>query len=770
MISLCYNSRQINFYDPSQDRDESGRWSGGGGSSDTGGSNAKTVTPKWAQDNPAKAGKDTAEKSTTLYHGTSVDVLKSIRQEGIKPSKEGVWGGGKVYSTDSLDLAMEYGALRGGKSPKVGGKQLIGIISVLADGFASVADNIPSKKAQMMGKTGMSAVSKIFTKDGGVAPKNIKSISVFDIAAVRKYIYENGAKPKPIAVKMMEEQRGLVYVPFVIEQPTDSMIAFFDPNQDRDSSGKWTGGSGAGRGSIMVSPNVREDMTFTDAEKAVNSSEHQKAVSLTQDVLKKQGMKADLKSGVGDWEDGAEDSIIARVQGEDFDQIKYTAAKLGSKLKQKAVIAFEEKEDGNDILHNIKASLGMAETRKVLTDNGIKFRTLVGDKGKTNVTILDQGASMLTRVSSILGALNATATAVRGIGEFIGGDTREDGERAYQENIRNYEKQYPNRVHHSLERGRLYHYRSYSPIEFYDPSQTRDERGRWSGSGGSGGSAERKSKSSDREVDRLIKKYDSDEKVQRTKRRMGFLQKEVALMENDANASVTKWSLRNPNKYVQNKDAVQTFKNPTKAQFEINQRIIASELNPKAVSANPVAVILMGSPASGKTTTGRPYAKKILGDQEVTVIDPDSVKAKINGYDGWNAGAFHEESSLIAEKSVFPMAVTARHNIIIDITGKNSGKVADMAKLLKSLNYKVGLVHVDVDDKVALGRASSRFAKEGGRYVPFGYIKGSAGQARATWAKLTGEGIADIGYSLDGNAERKQGQDAPIKETYGNIF
>lgn len=241
-------------------------------------------------------------------------------------------------------------------------------------------------------------------------------------------------------------------------------------------------------------------------------------------------------------------------------------------------------------------------------------------------------------------------------------------------------------------------------------------------------------------------------------------------MENDANASVTKWSLRNPSKYVQNKDSVQTFKNSTKAQAKINKRIIASELNPKAVSANPVAVILMGSPASGKTTTGRPYAKKILGDQEVTVIDPDSVKAKMNGYDGWNAGAFHEESSLIAEKSVFPMAVTSRHNIIIDITGKNSGKVADMAKLLKSLNYKVGLVHVGVDGKVALGRASSRFAKEGGRYVPFGYIKGSAGQARSTWAKLTGEGIADIGYSLDGNAERKQGQDAPIKETYGNIF
>ena len=762
--SFSYNGKRTEFYDPSQDRDESGRWTGSGGSS---GSNAQTTTPKWAQDNPERASKETGEKTTMLYHGTSAQALKSIREQGIKPSKEGVWGGGKVYSTDSMDLAMEYGALRGGKTSKIGGKQLIGIIGILAEGFKSVADNIPSKKSQMMGKTGMAAVSKIFVKDGSVHPRNIKTMSVFDIDSVRKYIYENGSKPKPLAVKNLASEEGLIYVPILIEEPIKSRIAFYDPSQDRDSSGKWTGS-----GEIMVSPNTKEDMTFPQAVAEKDSPKHAEAVKMAKDIVEKQKMTAEVESGVGDWEDGAEDSIIMKVKGEDFDQIKYTASKLGSKLQQKAVIAFEEKENGNDILHKITSQLGMGEVRKVLTENGIKFRTLVGNEKKTNVTILDQGASLLTKVSNILGALNATAISVRGVGEFIGGDTRADGERAYQENIRSYETKFPTRIHHSLQRGRLHYYRGYTPIEFYDPSQQRDERGRWSGSGGGGEGRATKAQEArnERQAQRLVDKLNRDPKAVDTLRRMGLLQMKVAKDENNKLASVTHWSLRDPSKYKQSSDIVQTFKNPTKETLQNNKKIIASQLNPKAVSENPIAVILMGSPASGKTTVGRPYADKILGGKQVTIIDPDAVKAQLKGYEGWNAGAFHEESSFISEKQIFPTAMGARHNMIIDITGKNTGKVEDMANLLKSWNYKIGIVHVDVDDKTALTRAGKRFAKAGGRYVPYGYIKGSAKQASATWSRLTDGGIVDVGYKIDGNADKSKGQTPRVKETYATAF
>ena len=183
------------------------------------GGSGTTMTPSWARENPEKASKETA-KSTTLFHGTSVDVLRSIKEKGLLPSKSGVWGGGKVYSTDSLDLAMEYGVLRAtGAKAKVAGKTMIGIVSVLAEGFKSVADNIPTVKALKMGKTGLAAVSKIFTKDGAVSPKAIRKIDIFDVDSIRKYVYENGPKPKALATKELEDGKKYIYVPIVIDIP-----------------------------------------------------------------------------------------------------------------------------------------------------------------------------------------------------------------------------------------------------------------------------------------------------------------------------------------------------------------------------------------------------------------------------------------------------------------------------------------------------------------------------------------------------------------------
>jgi len=553
-----YRSYQaIDFYDPSQQRDESGKWTGGGGIAQ-----GATPTPRWAQDNPAEASKKTGE-ATTLYHGTSADVLKTIRKEGLKPSKSGVWGGGKVYSTDSLDLAMEYGVLRSGTAPKIGGKQLIGIISVLAEGFKSVADNIPTTKAQKMGKTGLAAVSKIFTKNGGVAPSAIKKMQIFDVDSIRKYVYENGPKPSPLATKELAEGSQLIYVPIVIQLPDDGSEGF----------------------------------QFDDAV--------------------------------------AVESFVFQYNGE--------------------------------------------------------------------------------------------------------------------------------------------------KIEFYDPNQLRDEKGRWAGGGGgiksskASGKAKQVSETSEsqdnEDVDSMVKRLENEPKARKAISDMNKLRQQTADREGISfdDASVTRWSLRDPSRYKQSKDIVETLRNPTPHHREwINQQV-KEGLNPNAKSENPVAVILMGSPASGKTTTGRPFANKILGGQQVTTIDPDSIKAKSHGFQGWNAGAFHDESAIIAEKMIMPRATQERHNMLIDITGQNSTKVSEMAKNLKALGYTVGVVHIDVDDKTALGRASQRFNKPNGRWVPPSYIKGAAEKARNTWNKLTKDNLIDIGYQVDGNVSRSKGE-APVKETYGKIF
>ena len=198
---------------------------------------------------------------------------------------------------------------------------------------------------------------------------------------------------------------------------------------------------GGESGGIFVSPSIKEDSSFKDAIKMISSSEHARSVSMAKDIVKDQGMEGDFKSAVGDWEDGAENAIKIEVKNaQDFDQIAYTAAKLGSLMKQKAVIAFQNKNDGQDSIYKISSPKGMDDMRKILSDNGIKFRTIFEDRGKSNVTIFDKGSELLSKVNSVLEVANATGQIIKGVGEFIGGDSRIQGEQAYRKVIADYEQ------------------------------------------------------------------------------------------------------------------------------------------------------------------------------------------------------------------------------------------------------------------------------------------------------------------------------------------
>jgi adenylate kinase family enzyme len=1012
-----FSSDATNFYDPSQKRDESGKWTSEGfvSSVESPKEISNRIISRIQKENPDIDIEDGKFKKSIESLGENLKDAKIKTKYGnFTPKQISNW----IKSEDGQKL---IGAVD--KTLKVTGAGAIGALKGLDEAKFDIATNAIFAPQVIPFIATRSAIQGIFNN----AVREYRSIKKGQEikSAVEKQV---GVKPLGATMKSVELQEEM-NVSDVAEYLTDvlrvsilkyiknkkdfQVITFYDPNQERDASGKWTGSGGGGE--ILVSPNIKENMNYEEAKKMTDSPEHARAVSIARDAIKKQDMDGKVESGVGDWEDGAENSIKIDVKGvKDFDQLKYTASKLGASLNQKAVVAFQKKKDGPDILHKISADRPMDEVRKILSENGISFRTMVGDRAKTSVTILDQGSQLTANVAKFLGAINGKSEAVRGVGEFIGGDTRIAGKKAYKSIIDNYERSFPNRVRLGVQRrgGRNY-YRSYqaidlydpsqkrdesgkwtggggsiakgstptprwaqdnpaeaskktgeattlyhgtsadvlkdirkdglkpsssgvwgggkvystdsldlameygvlrsgkspkvggkqligiisvlaegfksvadnipttkaqkmgktglaavskiftkdgvvppsaikmmqifevdsirkyvyengpkpSPlatkelaegqkliyvpivievpddgsegfqfdeavaiesfvfqyngekIEFYNPSQPRDENGRWSGKGGGGGKGKAKGKSSKSkkqseastentesdEIEKEIQRLNAEPKTKITIEKMAKLQKEVAKAEGSENAPVTHWSLRDPKRYIQKKDLIETFESPTAEHKAWKDSVIESELNPKAVSKNPIAVILMGSPASGKTTTGRPFAERILNGKETTKIDPDSVKGKSKGFEGWNAGAFHEESALISEKVVFPRAVVNNHNLLIDITGKNSNKVAEMARTLKSVGYTIGLVHVDVDDKVALNRASQRFNKPNGRYVPYNYIKGSAQQARNTWNKLTSEGIADIGYSLDGNADRSKGT-APVKATHGNLF
>jgi len=181
VIQFTYNSKKIEFYDPSQARDNTGKWTGSGGE-----------------------GKESLSGTTTVYHGTTADVLGKIREAGLKPSRDGVHGKG-VYATDNQRLALEYGCLKAPQATKIGGKVLLGIVEVVASGFKSVYEEKRDKDPY-----------KVFLSEKEVLPSAIKKMMIFDAKPVRKWIFEGGEKPKPIAVKNLEE--GTIFVPILIDE------------------------------------------------------------------------------------------------------------------------------------------------------------------------------------------------------------------------------------------------------------------------------------------------------------------------------------------------------------------------------------------------------------------------------------------------------------------------------------------------------------------------------------------------------------------------
>jgi hypothetical protein len=180
----------------------------------------------------------------------------------------------------------------------------------------------------------------------------------------------------------------------------------------------------------------------------------------------------------------------------------------------------------------------------------------------------------------------------------------------------------------------------------------------------------------------------------------------------------------------------------------LHDKIIGETLNPKAAVApgeRPRVAILSGPPGSGKTTAGQPQTAKIA--KEWTVVNADDIKAKFPEYQGWNAAAVHEESSMLAEHRLVHEAMDRRHNITMDLTGANTGKMQKMVEDFHAKGYDVHLVNIDLPAYKATGRAWDRFTgnafghkdptKEHGRFVPPDYVYNTVGnKPAATYAAL----------------------------------
>ena len=134
---------------------------------------------------------------------------------------------------------------------------------------------------------------------------------------------------------------------------------------------------------------------------------------------------------------------------------------------------------------------------------------------------------------------------------------------------------------------------------------------------------------------------------------------------------------------------------------------------------NPIAILMGGSPASGKSTFLRKYRPFLL-NSELLKIDADEIRAKLPEYKGFNATQTHQETkdmvnTLISDKTI---GIPCDFDIIYDGTMNSIKSYVPLIKLLKSRNYKIFIVYIDnVEYDIVLNRMLSRY-KKSGRFVP----------------------------------------------------
>ena len=137
----------------------------------------------------------------------------------------------------------------------------------------------------------------------------------------------------------------------------------------------------------------------------------------------------------------------------------------------------------------------------------------------------------------------------------------------------------------------------------------------------------------------------------------------------------------------------------------------------------PIAILMGGSPASGKSSFLKKYAPYLL-KEDLLRIDADEVRSMLPEYEGWNASQTHLETKDIVETllSDRTIGIPCEFDLIYDGTMNNTKSYKPLIALLKKLGYTIFAVYIDnVPYEVIKKRALERY-QESGRFVPMEVI------------------------------------------------
>ena len=187
----------------------------------------------------------------------------------------------------------------------------------------------------------------------------------------------------------------------------------------------------------------------------------------------------------------------------------------------------------------------------------------------------------------------------------------------------------------------------------------------------------------------------------------------------------------------------------------------------------PIAILMGGSPASGKSTFLRSYAPFLLKD-EILRIDADEVRSMLPEYEGWNADVTHRETkdiveTLLSDKTI---GIPCTTDIIYDGTMNNVKRYTPLVKFLKKQGYKVYVVYIDnVPKKDIEERIRGRY-KRSGRYVPIEVVDDFFQKGKTALNKIKKE--ADGYMIVDGGSKNykvieKGGFKIPTDRKYSKL-
>jgi predicted ABC-type ATPase len=160
----------------------------------------------------------------------------------------------------------------------------------------------------------------------------------------------------------------------------------------------------------------------------------------------------------------------------------------------------------------------------------------------------------------------------------------------------------------------------------------------------------------------------------------------------------------------------------TPERIALHDKILEKFLSPEKIAAAtppegqaPTFTILGGRGGSGKSW----FKGKVYEEDHAIVLGADEIKGefKSDGYDGWNAAEYHEESGELFDQ-ITEIAFNSRLNIVHDATMKTPEKALALVKKFKEAGYRVEAHYMHLPRQEAANRAVKRFLGKAKRYVP----------------------------------------------------